>query len=72
MQVADRGYTYGHYASMALAEVKTPRFTRGKKQLERMEVDWSRELYIVRFHVECIMGVLKQKFTSYETLYQYH
>ena len=26
---------------------------------------------IVRIHVERIMGVLKQKFTFYETLYQY-
>ena len=47
MQVADRGFTYGEYTSMALAEVKTPPFTRGKKQLERMEVDWSWELSIV-------------------------
>lgn len=61
--MADRGFTYGEYTSMALAEVKTPSFTRGKKQLERMEVDWSRELSIVRIHVERIMVVLKQKFT---------
>ena len=27
MQVAVRGFTYGEYASMALAEVKTPPFT---------------------------------------------
>ena len=47
-----------------------PPFTRGKKQLERMEVD-SRELSIVRIHLERIVGVLKQKFTFYETLYQY-
>ena len=35
-----------------------------------MEVD-SRELSIVQIHVEHIVGVLKQKFTFYETLYQY-
>ena len=62
MQVVDRGFTYGEYASVALAEVKTPHFTR-KKQLERMEVDWSQELSIVRIYVEHIMCVLKQKFT---------
>ena len=36
-----------------------------------MEVDWSQELSVVLIHVERIMGVLKQKFTFYETLYQY-
>ena len=39
---------------MALAEVKHPPFTRGKKQLEKVEVDWSRELSRVR---------IQQKFT---------
>ena len=48
---------------MALAEVKTPPFTKGKKQLEKVEVDWSRELSLVRIHVERVIGVLKQKYT---------
>ena len=48
---------------MALAEVKTPPFTKGKKQLEKVEVDWSRELSIVRIHVERVIGILKQKYT---------
>jgi len=48
---------------MAMAEVKTPPFTRGKKQLQKVDVDWSRELSIVRIHVERIIGVLKQKYT---------
>ena len=48
---------------MVLAEVKTPPFTKGKKQLEKQEVDWSRELSIVRIHVERVIGLLKQKFT---------
>ena len=48
---------------MALAEVKVPPFTKGKKQLEKIQVDWSRELSVVRIHVERIIGVLKQKYT---------
>ena len=48
---------------MVLAEVKTPPFTKGKKQLEKQEVDWSRELSIVRIHVERVIGLLKQKYT---------
>jgi len=61
--LADRGFTCNDKARMVLAEVKTPPFTKGKKQLEKQEVDWSRELSIVRIHVERIIGVLKQKYT---------
>jgi len=48
---------------MYLAEVKTPPFTKGKKQLEKQEIDWSRELSTVRIHVERVIGLLKQKYT---------
>lgn len=48
---------------MAMAEVKIPPFTKGKKQLEKVDVDWSRELSLVRIHVERVIGVLKQKYT---------
>lgn len=61
--IADRGFTCNEYARMALAEVKIPPFTKGKKQLEKVQVDWSRELSIVRIHVERLIGVLKQKYT---------
>lgn len=46
-----------------MAEVKTPPFTKGKKQLQKVDVDWSRELSVVRIHVERVIGVLKQKYT---------
>ena len=63
MILADRSFTCDDYARMAMAEVKIPPFTKGKKQLEKVEVDWSRELSIVRIHVERVIGVLKQKYT---------
>jgi len=34
------------------AEVKTPPFIKGKKQLSRCEIDWSQEISHVRIHVE--------------------
>ena len=34
--LADRSFTCEKYAGMALAEVKHPPFTRGKKQLEKV------------------------------------
>ena len=61
--IADRGFTCDEYARMALAKVKTPPFTKRKTQLEKVEVDWSRELCTVRIHVEYVIGVLKQKYT---------
>ena len=45
-----------------MAEIKTPPFTKGKIQLEKIDVDWSRELSLVRIHVERVIGVLKKKF----------
>ena len=46
-----------------MAEIKIPPFTKGKKQLEKINIDWSRELSMVRIHVERVIGVLKQKYT---------
>ena len=39
--IADRGFTCSDAAKMVLAEVKVPPFTKGKKQLEKQEIDWS-------------------------------
>ena len=61
--LADRGFTCSDSARMMLAEVKTPPFTKGKKQLEKKDLDWSRELSTVRIHVKRVIGILKQKFT---------
>ncbi len=61
--LANRGFTCDEYARMAMAEIKTPPFTKGKKLLEKVQIDWSRELSLVRIHVERIIGMLKQKYT---------
>lgn len=61
--LADRGFNVQESASLYCAEVKIPPFTRGKKQLSKLEVDTSRELSHVRIHVERVIGVLRQKYT---------
>ena len=68
--IADRGFTCNEYAKMSMAEVKTPPFTKGKNQLEnsKVDVDWSRELSIVRIHVERVIGLLKQKYTILQSI----
>ena len=44
-----------------MAPVKILSFTKGKRQLEKIEVEWSFEISLVRIHVERVIGVLKQK-----------
>ena len=66
--LADRGFTCNDQARMVLAEVKIPPFTKGKKQLEKKDVDWSRELSVVRIHVERVIGLLKQKYTILQSV----
>ena len=61
--LADRGFTCQDHIGLYMAEIKMPPFTKGKKQLDKVEVDFSRELSLVRIHVERVIGVLKQKFT---------
>ena len=45
------------------AELITPPFTRGKKQLSRKEIESAREISRVRIHVERVIGMLRQKYT---------
>ena len=39
-------------------EVRFPPFTRGKKQLEKVDVNWSREYSVVQIHINRVNGVL--------------
>jgi len=50
-------------AGLYCAEVKLPPFTKGKKQLSRVEVDVARRLSRVRIHLERVIGLVRQKYT---------
>ena len=63
MILADRGFTVDEYFHIVLAEVITPPFTKGRKQLSRTELDFSRELSSVCIHVKRIIGLVKNKYT---------
>ena len=64
--LADRGFTVQDTVGMYCAEVKIPAFTRGKKQLSKLEVDTSCQLARLRIHVEHVIGVVRQKYTLLE------
>ena len=59
--LADRGFTK-YSAGMYGTEVHIPPFTKGKKQLSRIEIETARQLSHVRIHVERVIAI-KQKFT---------
>ena len=61
--LADRGFTIEESVGLYCAKVCIPPFTKGRKQLTRHEVDWSREISHVRVHVERVIGQLKKKYT---------
>ena len=62
--LADRGFTlYDDFAASCSAELLTPAFTRGKKQLSAREVEISRKISSVRIHIERVIGLMKNRFT---------
>ena len=64
--LADRGFNIYELAGMQQAEAKLPLLTKGKAQLSAKEVQESKELTVVRIHVERLIGVIKQKYTILE------
>jgi len=65
--LADRGFNVQEAVGLYCAEVKMPPFTKGKKQLSKLEVDTARQLSRVRIHVERVIGLMRQKYTILES-----
>lgn len=61
--LADRGFLIHDSVGLRLATVKMPAFLKGKKQLDPLEIEETRNIEHVRIHVERVIGVLKQKYT---------
>jgi len=61
--LADQGFNIHEAAGMHYAEVKLPPYTRGKKLLNRMKIDASRQLSRVRIHMEQVIGMVRQEYT---------
>lgn len=62
--LADRGFTLKEdFITMCGAELITPAFTKGKKQLSAWEVEMSRSVSSVRIHIERVIGHLRNKYT---------
>ena len=61
--LADRGFDIGDSVGLYNGELKIPAFTRGKKQLDPIDLENTRGLASVRIHVERVIGATRQKYT---------
>jgi len=63
MVMADRGFTIHDSVVMHRAELAIPAFTKGKEQLDPIDVEKTRGIANVRIHVERVIGLLRRKYT---------
>ena len=65
--LADRGFDIQASVGLYCATVSIPAFTRGKKQLEGIDVEQTRTIANVRIHVERVIGNVRKKYTMLGT-----
>ena len=61
--LADRGFTIQETLMFKQAELAIPAFTRGKDQLDPVDVEETRGIANVRIHVERVIGLPRRKYT---------
>ena len=59
--VADRGFTIRDGVALKHAQLVIPAFTKGKEQLDPIDVDKTRSIAHVRIHVDRVIGLLRRK-----------
>ena len=57
--LAGWGFNIQEAAGMYCAEVKIPPYTKGKKQLSKLEIDVALRLSRIRIHVERVVGMVR-------------
>ena len=63
MVMADRGFTIYDSVGLKQAKLSIPAFTKGKPQLDPVDVERTRGIANVRIHVERVIGLLRRKYT---------
>lgn len=64
--MGDRGFTVIESLGLRLPKLVIPAFTRGKPQLDPVDVEETRGIENVRIYVKRVIGLLRQKYTTYE------
>ena len=70
--MADRGLTITESVGLRQGNLSIPAFTKGKEQLDPLDVERSRRIASVRIHVERMIGLLRRKYTILEGLLPTH
>ena len=60
--LADRGFDIAESLGLQAATLYIPAFTKGKAQLDPLEIEKSRAISNVRIHVERVIGSVRQKY----------
>ena len=63
MVMTNRGFTIHESVVFKRSELVIPAFTKGKKQLDPLDVEKTRNISDVRIHVERVIGLLRRKYT---------
>ena len=63
MVMADRGFTVEESVAFKRAELVIPAFTKGKSQLDLIDVEKTRGIAHVGIHVERVIGLLRRKYS---------
>ena len=63
MMMADRGFTIHESIAFKRAKLVVPAFTKGKEQLDPVDVETTRGIAYIHIHVERIIGLLRSKYT---------
>ena len=61
--LADRGFDIKDSVALYQANMSIPAFTRGKTQLDAIEVEQTRRIANVRIHVKQLIGNIRQKYS---------
>ena len=61
--MADQGFTIHESVALYQAQLAIPAFTRGKNQLEPLDVERTRGITNVRIHVKRVIRLLRQKYS---------
>ena len=61
--MADRAFTVAESVGMRQARPVIPAFTKGKSQLDPVDVEKNGGTANVRIHVERVIGLLRRKYT---------
>ena len=61
MMMADRGFTIHESIAFKRAKLVVPAFTKGKEQLDPVDVETTRAIANVRIHVERVIDLLRRK-----------